>query len=51
MKTTPDALGSVENESGKEDMKMAPDGLNTAENESGCAKYANGTRRPGYHEK
>jgi hypothetical protein len=38
MKTRADALGTVENESGEQNMKTGPDALGTVENESGRAK-------------
>jgi hypothetical protein len=43
MKTGPDALGTVEKESGNAKHETGPDALGTAENESGCAKYENET--------
>jgi hypothetical protein len=46
MKTVPDALGTIENESGVQTMKTGPDLLGTAENESGRAKHENETRLP-----
>jgi hypothetical protein len=49
MKTGPDALGNVENESERaQNMKRGPDALGTAENEFGRTKHENGTRRPWY---
>jgi hypothetical protein len=48
MKTGPDALGTVENESGAQNMKTAPDALGTTQKESGRAKHENGTRLPRY---
>jgi hypothetical protein len=40
MKTRPDALGTVENESGRAKHE-GPDALGTAENESESAKHEN----------
>jgi hypothetical protein len=41
MKTRPDALSTVENESGAENKKTRLDALGTAENESASAKHKN----------
>jgi hypothetical protein len=43
MKTGPNALGTAENDSGRENIKTIPDGLGTTENESGSAKHENGS--------
>jgi hypothetical protein len=43
MKTGPDALGTVENESGRAKHEKAPDAHDIAENESGSSKHENGT--------
>jgi hypothetical protein len=43
MKSGPEVLGIVENESGKQNKKMGPDALLTAEKESDRAKHENGT--------
>jgi hypothetical protein len=64
MKTGPDALSTVENESGstkhvnrtrhpreRKKMKAGPDALGTVENESGSGIHENGTRRPRYYRK
>jgi hypothetical protein len=48
MKTGHDTHGTVENESGAQNMKTGADALGTAENESGCTKHENGTRCPRY---
>jgi hypothetical protein len=48
MKTGSDALGTVENESGAQNMKTGPDALGTVENEYGRAKHVNETRRTRY---
>jgi hypothetical protein len=51
MKTGSDALGTVEDESGAQNMKTGPDALDIVENESGRAKHEIGTRRPRYRRK
>jgi hypothetical protein len=43
MKTGPNALGTVEKESGHAKQKTRPDALYTVEIESGSAKLENGT--------
>jgi hypothetical protein len=51
MKTVPDALGIVDNDSEAQNMKKGPKALGTAENVSESAKHENGTRRPRYRRK
>jgi hypothetical protein len=43
MVTRADTLGTIENESGAQNMKSGTDALGTAENESGSAKHENMT--------
>jgi hypothetical protein len=51
MKMGPDALGTVKNESGEQNMKKGPEALDTAENVSVSAKQENGIWRPRYRRK
>jgi hypothetical protein len=43
MKTGSDTLGTVENESVRQNMKTESDALSTAKNESMCKKHKKGT--------
>jgi hypothetical protein len=46
MKTGPGAIGTAQNDSGRQNMKIGLGALGTAQNESGSAKHENETRRP-----
>jgi hypothetical protein len=51
MKTSPDALGTIENESGNANMETGPSALGNSQKQSGSAKHVYETRRPRYRPK